>query len=178
VAVMSPHVADVEPPNELLDVNHIANGAVSTSTLFARGRAIAALSVHLTTFNCANNVHPWFPVTLPASPPDVLVLALQELAPTRIAFLNLPAIESIYLKGLDDIPRIASKRYGLEYKHIETLRIGQTALAVWSKLGDNLKKVETAYAGCGLFGLLSNKGAAAARLTFVSGNRPCKFVPF
>ena len=175
---MSPHVADVETSNDLFDMNHIGNGAVSASRLFARGRTTAALSVHLTTFNCANNRHPRFPIAMPAFPPDVFVLGLQELAPTRIAFLNLPAIESIYLKGLDDIPRIARKRYGLEYKYIETVRIGQTALAVWSKLGDNLKKVETAHAGCGLFGLLSNKGAAAARLTFVSGNRTCEVVPF
>jgi hypothetical protein len=166
---MSPHATDLVA-NDLLDMmDAAANGPTAASRIFSRGRATAALSVHLTTFNCANNIHPRFPCKLPPSPPDVLVLGLQELAPTRIAFLQLPFIESAYLKGLDDIPRIATKQYGMEYKHVTTVRIGPTALVVWSRLGDNLKRVDTAYASCGLFGLLANKGAAAARLTFVSG---------
>jgi hypothetical protein len=164
---MSPHAAE-ETDNANDTMDHVTNGATTARTL-AGSSAAGVLSVHLTTFNCANNIHPRFPVNLPALPPDVLVLGLQELAPTRIAFLNLPVIESTYLKGLDDISRIASKQYGLEYKHVKSVRIGQTAVAVWTKLGQRLRKVETAYAGCGLFGLLSNKGAAAARLTFVSG---------
>jgi hypothetical protein len=164
---MSPHaVEEADNANDTMD--HVNGAATASRTLTGR-RAAGVLSVHLTTFNCANNIHPRFPVSLPALPPDVLVLGLQELAPTRIAFLNLPVIESTYLKGLDDIAPVASKQYGLEYKHVKTVRIGQTAVAVWTKLGQKLRKVETAYAGCGLFGLLSNKGAAAIRLTFVSG---------
>jgi hypothetical protein len=165
---MSPHaVDDADNANDTMD--RVANGAATVSRTLAGRRATGILSVHLTTFNCANNIHPRFPLNLPTLPPDVIVLGLQELAPTRIAFLNLPVIESTYLKGLDDISRIASKQYGLEYKHVKTVRIGQTAVAVWTKLGESLRNVETTYAGCGLFGLLSNKGAAAARLTFVSG---------
>ena len=67
------------------------------------------------------------------------------------------------------MPDIARKEYGKEYEQVKMVRVGQTALVVWSSLGPRLTKVEIAWAGCGLFGLLANKGAAAARVTFVDG---------
>lgn len=123
------------------------------------------ISIHLTTFNCANFSHPRFPIAFPPAPPDVLVLGLQELAPSHIAFLNLRVVEDTYLKGLELVSGLAQKQYGIEYELVEVVRVGQTALAIWSSLGRRLKRVQTAWAGCGLFGLLANKGAAATRLT-------------
>jgi len=145
---------------ELLDIN-------STRSLRPDG-----ISVHITTFNCANTPHPDLPIALPLVPPDLLIVGLQELAPSHIAFLDLPVVNNYYLKGLDGVPGAAFKQYGKEYKLVKVVRIGQTALIIWSPLGKGIKRVQTAWAGCGVFGLLANKGAAAARLTVVKGIPP------
>ena len=160
---MSPQAADVEPMGMN---NRFANGAISTRSLARMGRE-TGISVHLTTFNCANMPHPRLPISLPTSAPDLIVLGLQELAPSHITFLNLPVVENTYLKGLESVLDIARKEYGKEYELVNTVRIGQTALVIWSSLGPRLRKVRTAWAGCGFFGLFANKGAAAARVTVV-----------
>jgi hypothetical protein len=163
---MSPHDADIE---HLMNTNGFTNGALESTGFGTNVERTAGISVHLTTFNCANLPHPRFPLALPAAAPDIIVLGLQELAPSHITFLNLDVIENTYLKGLGSVPEIVRKEYGREYEQVKIVRIGQTALVVWSSLGRRLRKVKTAWAGCGLFGLLANKGAAAARLTFVTG---------
>jgi hypothetical protein len=160
---MFPHAVDFEQST------FMNGGSASTDGAFAIRGSSSGLSVHVTTFNCANNPHPRPPIALPELPPDLLVLGLQELAPSHIAFLNLPVVENIYLRGLESVPDIARKQYGIEYEKVRVVRVGQTALAVWSSLGSRLKKVQTAWAGCGLLGLLANKGAAAVRLTVVDG---------
>jgi hypothetical protein len=85
--------------------------------------------------------------------------------------MNLAVIEEVYLKGLQSVVDTAHKRYGIPFEFVKVVRVGQTALAIWSSLGRRLKKIQTAWAGCGLLGLLSNKGAAAARVTFISGKQ-------
>ena len=164
---MAPQAVDAECLN---DVNGwVVNGGISSSTVAGRD----GIYVHVTTFNCANSPHPLFPIAFPLSPPDILVLGLQELAPAHIAFLNLPVIKNIYLRGLETVPDIARKKYGKEYKLIKVVRIGQTALIIWANLGSRLRKVQTAWAGCGALGLLANKGAAAARLSILDGILKC-----
>ena len=160
---MSPQATDMECLN---DVNGLPVNSVIPSKTPTGGRGI---SVHVTTFNCANLAHPLFPIAFPSSPPDLLVLGLQELAPAHIAFLNLPVIDDLYLKGVEYVSDVARKHYGKDYELVKVVRIGQTALIVWSSLGARLRKVQTAWAGCGVFGLLANKGAAAARLTVLDG---------
>ena len=150
-------------------MNKFANGTLGSTGFATNVGRIAEVSVHLTTFNCANLLHPRFPLALPAAAPDIIVLGLQELAPSHFTFLNLAVVENTYLKGLESVAEIARKEYGRDYEQVKIVRIGQTALVVWSSLGQRLRKVKTAWAGCGLFGLLANKGAAAARLTFVTG---------
>jgi hypothetical protein len=163
---MSPHAADVE---HSIDMNKFANGTLGSTGFATNVGRIGEISVHLTTFNCANLLHPRFPLALPAAAPDIIVLGLQELAPSHITFLNLAVVENTYLKGLEFVAETARKEYGRDYEQVKIVRVGQTALVVWSSLGQRLRKVKTAWAGCGLFGLLANKGAAAARLTFVTG---------
>ena len=162
---MAPNSVDLD---DSMYTTSFGNGSVSADELryFGRGDGI---SVHVTTFNCANSPHPRPPIALPILPPDLLVLGLQELAPSNIAFMNLAVIEEVYLKGLESVADTARKQYGIPFEFIKLVRVGQTALAIWSSLGGRLKKVQTAWAGCGLLGLLSNKGAAAARLTLISG---------
>ena len=162
---MSPNSVDLD---DSMYENSIGDGAVLTDELRYVGRR-DGISVHVTTFNCANSPHPQPPLALPVLPPDVLVLGLQELAPSHIAFMNLAVIEDVYLKGLESVADIARKQYGISFEFVQLVRVGQTALAIWSSLGLRLKKVQTAWAGCGLLGLLSNKGAAAARLTLING---------
>ena len=161
---MSPRAADID---SLLDMDEVVDGSISSPTTGAE-RA-GEISVHLTTFNCANFVHPLFPIPLPSLAPDLIVLGLQELAPSHITFLNLAVIEDLYLKGLESVAESARKRYGKEYKLVKLVRVGQTALVIWSSLGTRLRRIQTAWAGCGLFGLLPNKGGAAARLTVLMG---------
>lgn len=164
---MSPHAVDIETS---VNINKFTSGSNTVSGVdFASIGKKAEVSVHLTTFNCANLPHPRFPLALPTSAPDLIVLGLQELAPAHISFLNLAIVDNTYLKGLESVPDIARKEYGKEYEQVKMVRVGQTALVVWSSLGPRLTKVEIAWAGCGLFGLLANKGAAAARVTFVDG---------
>lgn len=157
-------------PNAAVEVE---DSMYSTGTVNVNGlqnvRNDSGLFIHVTTFNCANFAHPKYPIALPALPPDLLVLGLQELAPSHIAFMNLPVVENVYLKGLESVVDMAQKKYGKPFALVKVVRVGQTALAVWSSLGARLRKVQTAWAGCGLLGLLSNKGAAAARLTFING---------
>lgn len=160
---MPPNAVEVE---NTMDMSGIINGAISAGGL-GRGDDIL---VHVTTFNCANFPHPRLPIAFPPSAPDLLVLGLQELAPSQTAFLNLSVIENVYLQGLGTVTEIAKKKYGRDYKLVKIVRVGQTALVVWSSLGHRLRKVQTAWAGCGLFGLLANKGAAATRLSFVNGS--------
>lgn len=131
------------------------------------------LSIHLTTFNCAAFPHPRFPISLPELPPDLIILGLQEIAPPEDTFLNLSVIEDQYLKGLQVVGQDASRRYDKEYELVEVVRIGPTALAIWSNLGSRLKRVATASAACGLLGLLANKGGVAARLT-IGDRKPLK----
>ena len=150
-------------------------GSMATNNAFPILGTVSGVSVHVTTFNCANEPHPRPPIALPLLPPDLLVLGLQELAPSHIAFLNLPVVDNTYLRGLESVPDIARKQYGIEYEKVRVVRVGQTALAVWSSLGSRLKRVQTAWAGCGLLGLLANKGAAAVRLTVSAGTVNVKF---
>ena len=166
---MSPNAPDIE---HLMDMNKFANGTLGSSGFATSVGRIAEVSVHLTTFNCANLPHPRFPLALPAIAPDIIVLGLQELAPSHFTFLNLAVVQNTYLKGLESVAEIATKEYEREYELVKIVRVGQTALVVWSSLGQRLRKVKAAWAGCGLFGLLANKGAAAARLTFVTGIIP------
>jgi Endonuclease/Exonuclease/phosphatase family 2 len=165
---MPPNAADFA---DLTDGMFVPNGVDNSvpNRLGQRPFPRQHISIHLTTFNCANNPHPMFPIALPEFPPDLLVLGLQELAPSSIAFLNLAVVENVYLKGLRGVADFASKRYEMRYELVKVVRIGQTALAVWTSLGERLKRVQTAWAGCGLLGLLPNKGAAATRLTFLDG---------
>jgi hypothetical protein len=162
---MSPNSVDLD---DSMYLNSVGESAVSAEELQYVGRG-DGISVHVTTFNCANFPHPQPPIALPVLPPDLLVLGLQELAPSHIAFMNLAIIEDVYLKGLQSVADIARKQYGIPFEFVKLVRVGQTALVIWSSLGTRLKKVQTAWAGCGLLGLLSNKGAAAARLTLISG---------
>jgi hypothetical protein len=162
---MSPNAAEVEP---LVDMNRFANGTAVTRILENMGEG-TGISIHLTTFNCANMPHPRFPLALPTSAPDLIVLGLQELAPSHIAFLSLAVVENTYLKGLENVPDIVRKKYGKDYNLVNTVRVGQTALVIWTSLGQRLRKVRVAWAGCGLLGLLANKGAATARVTVANG---------
>ena len=168
---MAPNSVDLD---ESMFATSFSNGSVSADGLqyVAGGDGI---SVHVTTFNCANSPHPRPPIALPILVPDLLVLGLQELAPSNIAFMNLPVIEDVYLKGLESVAHTAQKQYGIPFELVKLVRVGQTALVIWSSLGTRLKKVQTAWAGCGLLGLLSNKGAAAARITLISGKHLVKF---
>lgn len=163
---MSPNSVDLD---DSMYLNDFSNGAVSADELQYIGRRGDGITIHVTTFNCANFPHSQPPIDLPGLPPDLLVLGLQELAPSSIAFMNLAVIEEVYLKGLDSVADIARKQYGVPFEFVKLVKVGQTALAIWSSLGTRLKKVQTAWAGCGLLGLLSNKGAAAARLTLING---------
>src|SRR5436190_1797912 len=79
--------------------------------------------------------HPRFPLALPSAAPDVIVLGLQELAPSHITFLSLDIVQNKYLKGLECVPEIVRKEYGKEYEQVKIVRVGQTALIIWSCLG-------------------------------------------
>ena len=169
---MSPNAAEYidDPQFSNLSTNGVTIAANENSPTMQEN---SDLSIHLTTFNCAALPHPRFPISLPELPPDLLVLGLQELTPPAIAFLNRAVIDDEYLKGVKSVTEIARKQYGKDYEVATIVRIGPTALIVWSALGSRLKKVKTASAACGLFGILSNKGAVAARLTVSDRTASC-----
>ncbi|WEW56397.1 hypothetical protein PRK78_001840 [Emydomyces testavorans] len=152
------------------------------------------LNVYILTFNCARNlVEPEkfashiFDGLKPSQPdaseagthlPEVLVLALQELAPIAYAFLGGSYLDPYY-DAFRDAVRMAGAalvRDGNDYENacyqnLLTRNAGMTALMVFARsdIAERIRYIETAEVGVGVQEA-GNKGAVGGRIGYLVGS--------
>lgn len=134
------------------------------------------ISLFILTFNCAKALlninsfssHVLLPLK-PLEPPDLIVLSLQEVAPTPYAFIGgsllTPYINRFHeaianYPVYQDLGNDTSK-----YVPVITKNTGTTCLIVYAKDLSAVKDVQTAGVGTGYWNM-GNKGAAGARLKY------------
>lgn len=133
------------------------------------------LNCHITTFNAGRapaNVD-YFASSLYTSlkqsplPPDLIVLALQELAPIGYSFLGGSLLTPYFSRFAEAVYRAASWSLGkdADYEHVLTRNAGMTGIMVFARhaVKDRLRWIEDAGTGVGLWDM-GNKGAVGVRL--------------
>ncbi|EEP79428.1 predicted protein [Uncinocarpus reesii 1704] len=150
---------------------------------------MGSLNVYILTFNCARNLidtnrfashlfdglHPGAPQTA-AHLPDLLVLALQEVAPIAYAFLGGSYLDRYYDAFRDalDIATAGAAGDGagghVHYRNLVTKNIGMTALMVFARsdVVERIRYIQTAETGVGVHEA-GNKGAVGARIGCLAG---------
>ncbi|RKF62843.1 Polyphosphatidylinositol phosphatase INP53 [Erysiphe neolycopersici] len=134
------------------------------------------LSLFILTFNCAKallnvnyfSTHVLLPLKL-LKPPDLIVLSLQEVAPTPYAFIG-GSILSPYISRFHDAIANYPDYQELgndtsKYVPVVITNTGTTCLIVYAKDPSAVKDIETAGVGTGYWNM-GNKGAAGARLKY------------
>ncbi|KAF2492759.1 DNase I-like protein [Lophium mytilinum] len=153
-----------------------------------------SLEAYLVTFNCARelvNPDTLAPHLFDALPPgavlpDVVAIALQEVAPIAYSFLGGSYLKP-YFNQVAATVQLAAKLHGDDaqpYDHFTTRSLGMTALMLFWKpaVASKIQWVQSAGAGVGLWDM-GNKGAVGVRvglaldssdqtfdITFVSGH--------
>ncbi|KAF2803305.1 DNase I-like protein [Mytilinidion resinicola] len=153
-----------------------------------------SLEAYLVTFNCArepvnpDTLAPHLFDALPqdAGLPDVVAIALQEVAPIAYSFLGGSYLEP-YFSQVASTVQLAAKLHSDDaqaYQHFLTRSLGMTALMLFWKpaVASKIQWVQSAGAGVGLWDM-GNKGAVGVRvglaldnsdetfdITFVSGH--------
>ncbi|KXT10797.1 hypothetical protein AC579_2968 [Pseudocercospora musae] len=136
---------------------------------------MAEISSLYTTFNCGRkevNVD-YFAASLFGSftnatlPPDLIVLALQEISPIGFAFLGGSLLTPYFSKLAEAVFRSVDWRYGqdADYEHVITRNAGMTAIMVFARksLKESIQWIEEAGIGVGVWEM-GNKGAVGIRL--------------
>ncbi|KNG84087.1 putative inositol 5-phosphatase [Aspergillus nomiae NRRL 13137] len=145
-----------------------------------------SLTLYMLTFNCARNpvdvnrfAHHFFdalPLTDSSSastPPDLIVLSLQEIAPIAYAFLG-GSFLAPYFASLSEVVELAvAKRWETHYVNMVTDNSGMTGLMVYARsdVAERISSIDTARVGFG-FQQMGNKGAVGARLTYATQKTP------
>ena len=138
----------------------------------------AVLKTYVVTFNCGREplVPPKFAAHLfdnlpkPQVAPDILIFALQEVAPITYAFLGGSYLSS-YLLPFRHAVELAASPLDADYVHIITRNVGLTAIMVFvlRDKAAQVQRIETAGVGVGLHEM-GNKGAVAVRLGYSIGD--------
>lgn len=138
------------------------------------------LNAYIVTFNCGRNpidieafaTHLFRPYTNRNNQPlpDLLVIAVQEIAPIAYSFLG-GSLLSPYFARLVQAVRRASTVSGSRYNHLTTHHAGLTGILVFARVEvtPRIQGIQTADVGVGVWNL-GNKGAAAVRLAYSSTN--------
>ena len=133
------------------------------------------LNCHVTTFNAGREeIHiDYFASSLYASfksgilPPDLIVLALQEIAPIGFSFLGGSLLAPYFSRFAEAVYRATEWKYGkdADYEHVLTRNLGMTGIMVFARPSTkhSIKWVEEAGTGVGLWEM-GNKGAVGVRL--------------
>lgn len=136
---------------------------------------MAELSSIITTFNCGRKEVDvdYFAASLLGSftnaslPPDLIVLALQEISPIGFAFLGGSLLTPYFSRLAESVFRAVDWRYGkdADYEHVLTRNAGMTAIMVFARraVKDNIRWIEEAGTGVGVWEM-GNKGAVGVRL--------------
>ncbi|GAA5890232.1 hypothetical protein JCM6882_008762 [Rhodosporidiobolus microsporus] len=115
--------------------------------------------------------------------PDFIAVGFQELLPLHAALAGLSqtslaltdsqlqtAIDSRYSTSSSSSPASTAAPSTARYTRIARHSLGGIALLVYARKGtvaERVQRVELATAGCGMFGLMGNKGAVGVRVTLV-----------
>lgn len=148
--------------------------------------ASSNLTLHLTTFNAGRElVHvDYFAAclasSLPALPPDLVVLCLQELAPIGQSFLGGRLLAPFWTRVVEAVQKGVRGKYEeaeSEYEIVIMRNVGLTGLVLFVKAGlkSQIEWMEEAGTGCGHWDM-GNKGAVGVRVKFEGVEMPCTFV--
>lgn len=139
---------------------------------------MAALRTYVATFNCGREplvparfaAHLFDALPKPQIAPDILIFALQEVAPIAYAFLGGSYLSS-YLSPFRHAVGLAAAPLGAEYVNIVTRNVGLTAIMVFVRRDQTtqIHRIETAGVGVGLHEM-GNKGAVAVKIGYSIGN--------
>ncbi|RMZ91209.1 hypothetical protein DV736_g1535, partial [Chaetothyriales sp. CBS 134916] len=132
---------------------------------------MSSLSTYVVTFNCGRElIKPAVFAThlfdVASSPPDLLVLCLQEVAPIGYAFLG-GSLLWPYFNAFRDAVKLA----GEGYVNVVADNVGLTAIMVFAKaeVASNVRSLQTASVGVGV-AEMGNKGAVGVRLGYDVGD--------
>jgi hypothetical protein len=141
---------------------------------------MASLNLYIVTFNCAATlVHPeafkevLFDELDNDHPlPDVLVVCLQEIAPTGPAFLGGSFLARYFNSFRNGVKLAAATRDNMSYVNIMARNVGTTAIMIFvhQDRKNRVVSVDTAGVGFGIWNM-GNKGAVAARLGYLVDDR-------
>jgi len=133
------------------------------------------IQAYLLTFNCARHLvnpdvlAPSFFNALPkaAAVPDIIVISLQEIAPSAYSFLGGSYLKP-YFDRITTTVHLATDihSHGSErLEHVATRSLGMTALMIFAKprITERIQWVQAAGAGVGVWNM-GNKGAVAMRI--------------
>ncbi|KAB8072316.1 Endonuclease/exonuclease/phosphatase [Aspergillus leporis] len=144
------------------------------------------LNIYILTFNCARNLvdidrfaHHFFdalPLTdspSASTPPDLIVLSLQEIAPIAYAFLGGSFLTPYFASLNQVVQRAVSQRWDTDYVNIVTDNSGMTGLMVFARsdVTERISAIKTTRVGLGVQEM-GNKGAVGARLAYATHKTP------
>jgi hypothetical protein len=142
------------------------------------------LNCYVTTFNCGRTLVDvdhfavsFFDGLQSNLPPDLVVLALEEIAPIAYSFLGGTWLVPYFARFIEAVNAAASLRFegGVKYENVAAKALGMTGILVVARpeVYEQIRWVKTAGVGVGdhsgIVGL-GNKGSAAARMGIRIGN--------
>lgn len=159
------------PPRQHSDETELQDQALFGLAL------MADLEVYCVTFNCARLlVKPevfarhLFDAS-PRSPPDLLIISLQEIAPIAYSFLGGSYLAPYFDRIRHAVNIAAASWDNASYVNIITRNVGMTAITLFvlREQPQHIKWIETAGVGVGLYGM-GNKGAVGLRIGYATNN--------
>ena len=139
---------------------------------------MATLKIYVVTFNCGREpLHPskfaaylFNALPKPQIAPDILLVALQEVAPIAYSFLGGSYLSS-YLSPFRHAVDSAASSLDANYINIITRNVGMTAIMVFVLRDQTaqIHRIETAGVGVGVHDM-GNKGAVAVKMDYSIGN--------
>ena len=145
--------------------------------------AMSTLNPYVVTFNCGREpIDPsifsphLFSALATTTPPDILILCLQEIAPIAYSFLGGSYLVPYLSPFRHAVTAAAASLDDAKYVNIITRNIGMTAIMVFV-LRDQTAQVqwlETAEVGVGFYEM-GNKGAVGVRLGYAIGDSTAEF---
>ncbi len=145
---------------------------------------MSTLNLYVLTFNCGREQidpdrfgsHLFSGLSEPQSPPDILILALQEVAPIAYSFLGGSYLTTYLSRFQHAVSVAATSLRGASYVNIINRNVGMIAIMVFV-LRDRtaqIHKLETAGVGVGVQEM-GNKGAVGVRLGYSLGKYTLDF---
>ena len=132
------------------------------------------LNCYITTFNCGRSLIDvdyfaanFFNGLKSNLPPDLVVLALEEIAPIAYCFVGGSLIAPYFARFVTAVNAASSQRFGneREYPRVVVQVLGMTGIVVLARsdIDERIRWIETAGVGFGHWEM-GNKGAAAVRM--------------